>query len=56
MLGKSTDWKVLAAALDVPIREEDWPRVLPPLEALERALRPLEETIPHHEAPWTKPE
>jgi hypothetical protein len=56
MLGKPTDWKALAAPLDAPIREEDWARVLPPLEALERAFRPLQETIPHHEGSWTKPE
>jgi hypothetical protein len=56
MSGKPTDWKAVAAALDAPIREEDWARVLPPLEALERAFRPLQEEIPHHEELWTKPE
>jgi hypothetical protein len=56
MLEKPTDWKAIAGALGAPIRDADWPRVLPPLEALERAMRPLEETIPHHEGLWTKPE
>jgi hypothetical protein len=56
MLGNPTDWKAVAAALHAPIREEDWARVLPPLEALELALRPLQKAIPHHETPWTTPE
>ncbi|HEY4360810.1 MAG TPA: hypothetical protein VGN17_07575 [Bryobacteraceae bacterium] len=56
MFGKPTDWKAAAAALHAPIRDEDWARVLPPLEALEKALGPLAETVPHHEELWTKPE
>jgi hypothetical protein len=47
-----TDWKALAAVLDVPLTEEDGPRVVAPLEALERALRPLVSRIPHSTAPW----
>jgi hypothetical protein len=56
MLAKPTDWKAVATALDAPIREDDWAQVLPPLQALERAFRALQETIPHHEELWTKPE
>jgi hypothetical protein len=56
MLQKPIDWKAVAAALDAPIREEDWARVLPPLEALDRAMEPLRASIPHHGELWTKPE
>jgi len=51
-----TDLKKLAAALDPPVPEELLPQVIPPLEALETAFRPLMQNIPADTPMWTGPE
>jgi hypothetical protein len=51
-----TDLKALAAAMDPPVPEELLPQVIPPLEALEAAFRPVVENVPHDTLMWTGPE
>jgi hypothetical protein len=51
-----TDWKKIAGALDPPIPAADIERVVPILEALEKAFRPLKGTIPAGADLWTGPE
>jgi len=51
-----TDLKALAAAMDPPVPEELLPQVIPPLEALEAAFRPLVQDIPPDTLLWTGPE
>ena len=48
-----TDLKALAAALDPPIPEELLSQVIPPLETLEAAFRPLVQNIPADTLMWT---
>ena len=50
------DLKTLAAALDPPVPEELLPEVIPPLEALEAAFRPLVQNVPADTQMWTGPE
>jgi len=51
-----TDSKALAAAVDPAVPEELLPQVIPPLEALEAAFRPLVENVPPDTLMWTGPE
>ena len=51
-----TDLKRLAAALDPPVPEELLSQVIPPLEALEAAFRPLVQNLPPDTLMWTGPE
>jgi hypothetical protein len=51
-----TNWKALAAAIEPPVPEELLPDVIPALEKLEAAFRPLERTIPPDTLPWFGPE
>jgi hypothetical protein len=48
-----TDWKKLAAALDPPIPPADLEKIVPVLEALETAFRPLQRLIPPDAELWT---
>jgi hypothetical protein len=51
-----TDWKKTAAALDPPIPETDVEKLLPVMEALENAFRPLQATLTAESDVWTGPE
>ena len=51
-----TDLKLLAASMDPPVPEELLPQVIPPLEALEAAFRPLVQSVPADTLMWTGPE
>ena len=51
-----TDLKRLAASLDPPVPEELLPQVIPPLEALEAAFRPLVQNVPPDTLIWIGPE
>ena len=51
-----TDWKKTAAALDPPIPEADMEKLLPVMEALEAAFRPLQATLTAESDVWTGPE
>jgi hypothetical protein len=51
-----TDWKKLASALDPPIPAADLEKIIPALEALEAAFRPLQSLIPPGTDVWTGPE
>ena len=50
-----TDWKLIAVALDPPIPQPDLEKIVPVLDALERAFRPLVATLPHGADVWTVP-
>jgi hypothetical protein len=50
------NWQVIATALDVPLEERDLPLVVKPLEALDRAFRPLQPEIPFDAPLWDGPE
>ena len=45
------DWKQIAAALAPEISEADLARVIPALDALEAAFRPLMHRAPHETEP-----
>jgi hypothetical protein len=51
-----TDWRKTAAALDPPIPEPDIEKLLPVMEALESAFRPLQRTLTPESDVWTGPE
>lgn len=51
-----TDWKKTAAALDPPIPEPDVEKLLPVIQALDAAFRPLEASLPPNADVWTGPE
>jgi len=51
-----TDWKKIASALEPPIPAADIEKILPTLEALETAFRPLQNSIPPGADVWTGPE
>lgn len=51
-----TDWRKTAAALDPPIPEADIEKLLPVIEALEAAFRPLQGTLTEESDVWTGPE
>jgi hypothetical protein len=51
-----TDFRKLAAALEPPIPAADVDKIVPTLEALEKAFRPLQRTIPAGADVWTGPE
>ena len=51
-----TDWKKTAAALDPPIPEADVEKLLPVMEALEKAFRPLQRTVTPESEVWAGPE
>ena len=51
-----TDWMKLAAAQEPSIPEADAAKIVPVLEALEAAFRPLQASIPQGEDLWTGPE
>jgi hypothetical protein len=51
-----TDWRKTAAALDPPIPDADIEKLLPVIEALEAAFRPLERTLTRESDVWTGPE
>jgi hypothetical protein len=48
-----TDWKALAAAAEPPVREDLLADVIPALEKLEAAFRPLERALPPDTLLWT---
>jgi len=48
-----TNWKALAAAAEPPVPEELLPEVIPALEKLEAAFRPLERAIPPDTLLWS---
>ena len=51
-----TDWKKIAAALDPPIPAPDLEKIVPVMEALEAAFRPLQRSLPPGADVWTGPE
>jgi hypothetical protein len=51
-----TDWKKTAAALDPRIPEADVEKLLPVMEALEKAFLPLQRTLTAESDVWTGPE
>jgi hypothetical protein len=51
-----TNWRTLAAAAAPPIAEDLIPDVIPALEKLEAAFRPLERGIPPDTLLWSGPE
>jgi hypothetical protein len=53
---KMTDWKKTAAALDPPIPEPDVEKLLPVMDALEAAFRPLQRSLTPESDVWTGPE
>jgi len=48
-----TNWKALAAAAEPPVPEDLLPDVIPALEKLEAAFRPLEHAIPLETLVWS---
>ena len=48
-----TNWKALAAAAEPPVPEDLLPDVIPALETLEAAFRPLERAIPPDTPLWS---
>jgi hypothetical protein len=50
-----TDWKALARAAQPPVPEELLDQVIPPLEALEAAIRPLLQNLPPDTPVWQGP-
>ena len=48
-----TDWKRVAAALDPPIPDAGIERLLPVMDALEAAFRPLQATLTPEDDVWT---
>jgi len=54
MIGGMTDWKKTAAALDPPIPEADIEKLLPVMNALEAAFRPLQLTLTPESDVWTE--
>jgi len=50
-----TDWKKIASAIEPAIPAEDVEKIVPVLEALEAAFRPLREAIPAGTDLWTGP-
>ncbi len=51
-----TDWKKTAAALDPPIPAPDVEKLLPVMDALEAAFRPLQSALTLEADVWTGPE
>jgi hypothetical protein len=49
-----TDWQALAAALNVPVRQDD-KAVIETLENLERGFRVLQQEIPFAAPLWSSP-
>lgn len=49
------DWKEIAVVLDVRLEEQDLPRVVTPLDTLDRAFRPLQTEIPFDAPLWNGP-
>lgn len=50
------DWKAIAVVLNVHLKEQDLPRVVTPLETLDRAFRSLQAEIPFDAPLWEGPE
>jgi hypothetical protein len=50
------NWKALAVALEVRLEEQDLPRVVTPLETLDRGFRPLQDQIPFEAPLWDSPD
>jgi len=51
-----TDWREIAASVEPPIPAADVDKIVPLLEALEVAFRPLQRSIPAGTDVWTGPE
>jgi len=51
-----SDWKARAAAANPPVPNEILDQVIPPLEALEAAFRPLQREIPPDGLAWDGPD
>jgi hypothetical protein len=51
-----SDLRAIAEAVDPPVPEELQPQVIPALESLEAAFRPLVQHIPPDTMLWTGPE
>jgi hypothetical protein len=56
MARMTTDWKKLAAAIDPAVPAQDVEKIIPVLDALELAFRPLRASIPAGTDLWTGPE
>jgi len=54
ILACMTDWQALAAALNVPVRQDD-KAVIETLENLERGFRVLQQEIPFAAPLWSSP-
>jgi molecular chaperone GrpE (heat shock protein) len=48
-----TDWKKTAAALDPPIPDAAIEKLLPVMDALEAAFRPLQQSLTAEDDIWT---
>lgn len=55
-IGEGPDWQARAKAAHPPVAEEMLDRVIPTLEALEQAFRPLTRKIPPDGLAWSRPE
>jgi len=51
-----TDWRAIAKAVEPPVPEELLEQVIPPLEGLDAAFRPLVQDVPPDTLMWTGPE
>jgi hypothetical protein len=51
-----TDWKKIASAIEPGIPAGDVEKIVPMLDALEAAFRPLRKSIPAGTDLWTGPE
>ena len=51
-----TDWKKIASAIEPAIPAEDVEKVVPVLDALETAFRPLRKAIPAGTDLWSGPD
>jgi hypothetical protein len=50
------NWKAIADVLQVHLEDQDLPRVVPPMETLDRGFRPLQAEIPFDAPLWAGPE
>ena len=50
------DWRAIAGSLDPPVPQELLPQVIPALESLEAAFRPLVQNLSPDALLWAGPE
>jgi len=48
-----TNWKAIGSAIDPPVAGDDLNQIVPGLEKLETAFRPLQDPIPGDALMWT---